>query len=56
MLTEYRANGTEEAKKTRWKPGMQSTGSLDIPAPPPLPRQVLYVKSLFVILLSNLNG
>ena len=35
MLTEYRANGTEEAKKKRWKPGMQSTGGRDIPAPPP---------------------
>ena len=61
MLTEYRANGTEEAKKKRWKPGMQSPGGRDIPAPP-----VLYVfkrflscrewESHFVILLSNQNG
>ena len=68
MLTEYRANGTEEAKKKRRKPGMQSTGGLDISAPlppPPPPRYCISLKdfcpvgnekSLFVILLSNLNG
>ena len=54
------------AKKKRWKPGMQSTGGLDIPAPPPPPPRYCIAlkdfcpvgneKSLFVILLSNLNG
>ena len=62
MLTEYSATGTKEAKKKRWKPGIQITGGLDIPASPgycmslkdfcPVGNE----KSLFVILLSNLNG
>ena len=34
MLTEYMATGTEEAKKKRWKPGIQIMGGLDILASP----------------------
>ena len=68
MLTEYGANGTEEAKKKRWKPGMQSTdqyGRFGHPCPPPPARYCMSLKdfcpvgnakSFFVILLNNLNG
>ena len=59
-----RANGTEEAKNKKRKPGMQSTGGWDIPDAPPPPKKVLYVlprffcpvgdkRSLSVILFSD---